>query len=187
MISRGIHHEESLHGIFSDADYRWSHYQTIQPKVDKLIASAKVHFFIRNKFIDQNFSKTIWERFDAVWENLTRKQKSALEIQFMSETRFSLNECAKQLKISKSSFRDRVDSAVLKFEKMFPELEGLHIQSPKPKREKKVARKTGLPRLNAPSKGTLDLWLDRVSPEPMYPEWWSDLKVRKQAKSIQEL
>lgn len=122
--------------------------------MDRLILSAKRHYFKHSKFIDQTAALTIWARLDTAMSSLTRKQRPALEIYLMEEAPESLEATASRLKISKAAFRDRVKSAIKQIEAALPELVAVKPEKKRAPRRRPVEQPRPLvPRKDAPPRG----------------------------------
>lgn len=173
LISRGITEEGAGNKEVLFPNFSWRDFLHYQPKVDRLIRSAKTRYFARNKFIDPAATGTTWTRFDAAWKNLSVKQRSALGIHFMDEEPMSLEAGAKRLKISKAAFRDRVASAVKALEKALPELAAVKSarRSPAAPRKRKAPLSAFAPRPDAPPTEALNAWLEEICIEPSPLEW----------------
>lgn len=88
----------------------------------------KAGFFLHSPFlrhVPKESLKTVWERFNAARDSLTRKQWNALEMVHLEGR--GQTEAAKAMQISLDSFRDRMEGAELKFRKALPELAGLSL------------------------------------------------------------
>jgi predicted DNA-binding protein (UPF0251 family) len=86
----------------------------VQPKVKRLISSAKKHYLEKRNDIPDKINPELWEKLEAAWSSLSIKQRSALEIHIMSDYHVSLEKGAKRLKISRALFKERVQSGVKK-------------------------------------------------------------------------
>ena len=86
LISRGVTEEGSDENLPLFPKYSWRDFLHYQPKVDRLIRSAKSHYFGISPSAQTDTKATVWERFDVAWKKLSIKQRSALEIHFMNET-----------------------------------------------------------------------------------------------------
>ena len=190
LISRGVTENggpEIGQAIFPEVHFSEKDFKSYQPKVDRLISSAQRHFFTKNKFVKKDAGVTAWQRFHEAWKKLSRKQKSAVKIYYMGEEKISFEAAAKRLKISKASFRDRLQSAEKKIEAAIPEFKGLHIVVPPIKKEKKDKPKIFYPAKNAPSKAKLNAWLEETCHEPKWPEWSVVFQPPRLPKEIKEL
>ncbi|MGZ3744743.1 MAG: hypothetical protein ACXWRA_13225, partial [Pseudobdellovibrionaceae bacterium] len=70
----------------------------------------------------EDLSKEFWQRFFKTLDSLTPKQLHALEKVYMHEDCLTYAKAASDFKISIDSLRDRINSALVKFKKEFPEL-----------------------------------------------------------------
>lgn len=180
LISRGITEEGDPEKEAFFPQYSWRDFLHYQPKVDRMIRSAKRCYFQKKAFISSAVGETIWERFDRAFERLSIKQRTALEIHIMSDEPLSLEAGAKRLKISKASFRDRVQSAIRLIEKALPEL--VAVKPPKVRKSPKKKSPSSsivIPRKDAPAAGELKAWLDKTCEEPRWVDWDGIFKAPK--------
>lgn len=68
------------------------------------------------------------KKFPAVWATLTKKQRHTLKYLFMKGIGLTQQRYARLIKIGRDSVRDRIDGAIKKFEKGYPELKSIQAQ-----------------------------------------------------------
>jgi len=168
LISRGIRDKETIEEIFDQGLLTYKEFESEQPKVERLISSAKKHYFENRKDIPDNIKPELWEKLEAAWSNLSIKQRSALEIHILSDDPISLEKGAKRLKISKASFKERVQSGKKKIEKIFPELTKVARSTKSPTPETKSKTTKFKIRKDAPNRKTLEKWIEGTSLETRY-------------------
>ncbi|MEZ4815753.1 MAG: hypothetical protein R3A80_11180 [Bdellovibrionota bacterium] len=169
LISRGIRDRETIEELFDQRLLTYKEFESEQPKVERLISSAKKHYFEKRKEIPDNIKPELWDKLAAAWSSLSIKQRSALEIHIMSDDPVSLEKGAKRLKISKASFKERVQSGKKKIEKALSVLPPAAINSGKSEPRQKI--KTFTKRKDAPSHKELNVWLDKFEPDLRYLDW----------------
>jgi len=179
LISRGIRDRETIEELFDQRLLTYKEFQSEQPKVERLISSSKTHYFENRKDIPDNIKPELWERLEAAWGSLSIKQRSALEIHIMSDDPVSLEKGAKRLKISKASFKERVQSGVRKIAKLIPELQ-LHKKSPKRyQTSKNTTSSVFRKRSDAPKLSDLHSWIEKTVPELNFSFWDVIFKKKK--------
>ncbi len=176
LISRGIRDRETIEELFDQRQLTYKEFESEQPKVERLISSAKAHYFEKRKDIPDSIKPELWEKLEAAWRSLSIKQRSALDIHIMSDEPLSLGAAAKRLKISKASFKERVQFAKRKIQKNLQELTSMKIQEP-------IRVKTPKPSINAyklrkdiPSSKQLQDWINKTSIETRYLDQGSVFK-----------
>ncbi len=168
LISRGIRDRETIEELFDQRILNYKEFESEQPRVERLISSAKIHYFEKRKDIPDNIKPELWKKLDTAWSNLSIKQRSALEIHIMSDDPVSLEKGAKRLKISKASFKERIQSAKKKLQKGLPDLACIKSQELPKTTALKSSSKIYKPRKNAPSSKQLQDWINKTSIETRY-------------------
>jgi predicted DNA-binding protein (UPF0251 family) len=184
LISRGIRDRETIEELFDQRLLSYKDFQSEQPKVERLISSAKRHYFEKRKYIPDKIKADLWEKLETAWDNLSIKQRSALEIHIMSDDPISLEKGAKRLKISKASFKERVQSGIRKIRKSLPSpMPSTALNNSKRLTTIKQSQKTFKRKKNAPSMAELTRWIDATSITTQYLDMSSLFKKRKTTNS----
>jgi len=179
LISRGIRDRETIEELFDQRILNYKEFESEQPRVERLISSAKIHYFEKRKDIPDNIKPELWKKLDTAWSNLSIKQRSALEIHIMSDDPVSLEKGAKRLKISKASFKERVQSGIKKIAMLIPELQ-LPPKSPKhAQSSKKITPTNFRKRSDAPKLSDLHRWIEKTVPELKFSYWDVIFKEKK--------
>jgi len=179
LISRGIRDRETIEELFDLGLLTYKEFESEQPKVERLISSSKTHYFENRKDIPDNIKPGLWEKLEAAWSSLSIKQRSALEIHIMSDDPISLEKGAKRLKISKASFKERVQSGVRKIEKLIPELQLPKKSLKHVQLNTKVAPSKFRKRSDAPKLSDLNKWIEKTVPELKFSFWDVIFKEKK--------
>lgn len=114
-------------------DLEFAEYKKKIPDLQKLIAPEIEDYFISHRDILKTLQKngsdifSFWDRFTAVWELLTPKQKNVLKRLYIKEDSETYEVAAKKLRISKDSLQDRVRGAIQKYKKEMPEFKDFKI------------------------------------------------------------
>ena len=176
LISRGIRNRETIEELFDQRLLTYKEFESEQPKVERLISSAKTHYFEKRKDISDSIKPELWEMLEAAWRSLSIKQRSALDIHIMSDEPLSLGAAAKRLKISKASFKERVQLAKRKIQKNLQELTSMKIQEPIRVKTPKPSINVYKLRKNIPSSKQLQDWINKTSIETRYLDQGSVFK-----------
>jgi predicted DNA-binding protein (UPF0251 family) len=179
LISRGIRDRETIEELFDQRLLTYKEFESEQPKVERLISSAKVHYFQKRKDIPDNIKPELWEKLENAWNSLSIKQRSALEIHIMSDDPVSLEKGAKRLKISKASFKERIQSGIRKIEKLIPELNKPKCSIQQHFHYEVQSKPKSFPnRKDAPSRVELYRWIENTSIETRYLDQISVFKSK---------
>ncbi len=181
LISRGIRDRETIEDLFDHRLITYKEFESEQPKVERLISSAKAHYFEKQKDIPDNIKPELWEKLETAWSSLSIKQRSALEIHIMSDDPVSLEKGAMRLKISKASFKERIQSAKKKIKKQIPQL--ALTNSVKTRRSQVPPPKRFPNRKDAPSTKVLNEWLDKTQQDLRFLDWASVFKTHSRLSS----
>ena len=113
------------------------HYMFAQFRIERLVLRKHIRVLIGNyfsqtptiqrrlKLVHRGSSEAmnVWARFYKVWNNLTTKQKEALECVYMDQNRLSKKAAAEKFGITINSLVSRLRVAVLRFKAEFQEFE----------------------------------------------------------------
>lgn len=173
LISRGIRDQETMEELFDQRLLTYKEFESEQPRVERLISSAKKQYFEKRDDIPDNIKPELWEKLEAAWNSLSVKQRSALEIHIMSADPVSLEKGAKRLKISKASFKERIQSAKKKILKALPEfVKFTSTASYRKAKPSSTAPKAHFKiRKNVPSRKELNEWLEKNTQDLRFSFW----------------
>lgn len=111
------------------------HYTFEQFRIERITLRKHIRGLIENYFAQtpalqrrlkmHKANPNVWERFFKVWNELTPKQREALECVYMDQDRLSKAAAAKKFGISVNSLISRLRVAVHRFRAEFPEFEGI--------------------------------------------------------------